>query len=113
MFGKNKKRINSLNLSSLIEIKPLSERFLDVYWNNQIKKAENLDKLNLSPESKLKKLAWNSWISLGKSTLTYLTDLPKNFYKKQIDKDGILYVSPLEAKRLHYIDKIHRDFMKN
>lgn len=113
MFGKNKKRICSLNLSSLVEIKPMSERFLDVYWNNQIEKAKELDKLNISPESKLKKLSWNSWISLTKSTLVYLEDLPKNFYKKQIDKEGILYISPSKIKELYKFDKIHRHYIKN
>ena len=108
MFGQNKKRIESLNLATFIQMKPISERFLDVYWNSQIKKAKKLDCLQFSPESKLKKLSWNSWISLSKSTLTYLIDLPKNFYNKQIDKDGILYLTPPKIKKLYKFDKVQK-----
>jgi hypothetical protein len=108
MFEQNKKRIESLNLVSFVEIKPIRERFLDIYWNSQIKKAKQLDKLNISSESKLKKLSRNSWISLGKSTLTYLVDLPKNFYNKQIYEEGILYMTPPKIKELYKFDKVQK-----
>jgi hypothetical protein len=108
MFGQNKKRINRLKLKPFLEMKPMNERCLDVYWDLQIKKAKKLDELEISPETKLKKLSWNSWISLTKSTFTYLTDLPKNFYNNQIEKNEILYLSPLRIKELYKFDKAQK-----
>lgn len=100
--------INSLSLSKLISIKPLSERALDEYWNSQIKKSRELEESNISIESKLKQLSWYSWISFAKSTLIYLGDLPANFYRTRMDKDGTLYLSPLEVRTLYSLDKMYQ-----
>jgi hypothetical protein len=45
---------------------------------------------------------------LGKSTLTYLVDLPKNFYNKQIYEEGILYMTPPKIKELYKFDKVQK-----
>ena len=98
MFGQNKRRLEAIQYKSEYELKPLSERALDFYWDIQILKAEQLDRTGLSTEDKLKKLSWNSWPAFGLASLVGTADLLGNFAKGSAYHNKVLYVFPLSIK---------------